>query len=262
MENPTFHLEGVIKTKEEMQDFEGPLTLILMLLSKQKIEIRDIKIADILDQYLAWLEQMQSMDLEIASEFVQMASHLVYIKTKTLLAGTEEVSELELLMSSLEQLRCRDAFQSLKEVIPGMGAALQQGALLYSTPAEPMPKYGEYDYHHEPWELMAALAGMMRKGAAVPEEELTGVRAIPRPILYSVRDKGRQLIGLLRERGDTRLYDLYAMAESRSELVATFLSLLEMCSMGSVAIRRQEEEYIVSFTGGDTEAILESMDYG
>ncbi len=99
MENPTFHLEGVIRTKEEMQDFEGPLTLILMLLSKNKIEIRDIKIAEILDQYLAWLAEMQRMDLDIASEFVQMASHLVYIKTKTLLAGTEEVSELELLMS-------------------------------------------------------------------------------------------------------------------------------------------------------------------
>ncbi|MGM9614051.1 MAG: segregation/condensation protein A, partial [Oscillospiraceae bacterium] len=125
-----------------MQDFEGPLTLILMLLSKNKIEIRDIRIADILDQYLAWLEQMQRMDLEVASEFVQMASHLVYIKTKTLLAGTEEVSELELLMSSLEQLKCRDAFAAVKENIPAMGERLAEGALLFSTPTEPMPKYG------------------------------------------------------------------------------------------------------------------------
>lgn len=262
MENPTFHLEGVIRTKEEMQDFEGPLTLILMLLSKNKIEIRDVKIADILDQYLDYLARMQSMDLEIASEFVQMASHLVYIKSRTLLAGTEEVSELELLLSSLEQLRCRDAFQALKGVVPAMGAAMQRGALLFSTPQEPIPRYGEYDYHHEPWELLGALAGMLRKGTAVPEEELEGVRAIPRPLVYSVRDKGRQLIGLLRRQGDTPLAELYAMAESRSELVATFLSLLEMCSMGSVRIHRREEGYVVSFAGGDTEEILESMDYG
>jgi len=111
MKNPTFHLEGVIKDKEEMQDFEGPLNLILMLLSKNKIEVRDIKISEILDQYLAYMDKMQQMDLEIASEFVQMASYLMYIKTRTLLAGTEEVSELELLMTSLEQLKCRDAFQ-------------------------------------------------------------------------------------------------------------------------------------------------------
>ncbi len=261
MENPTFHLEGVIKSKEEMQDFEGPLTLILMLLSKNKIEIRDIKIADILDQYLEWLDRMQKMDLEIASEFVQMASHLVYIKTKTLLAGTEEVSELELLMSSLEQLQSRDAFQAVKEVIPLMSDRLAEGALLFSTPEEPLPKYGEYDYHHAPWELFSALAGMLTKGVAVPEEE-TSVRAIPRPIIYSVRDKGRQLIELLRSRGDTSLHSLYEMAASRTELVATFLSLLEMCSVGSITLQIQDDDYIVRFTGGDTDTILENMDYG
>lgn len=260
MENPTFHLEGVIKSKDEMQDFEGPLTLILMLLAKNKIEIRDIKIADILDQYLAWLAKMQQMDLEVASEFVQMASHLVYIKTKTLLAGTEEVSELELLMSSLEQLRLRDSFAAVKERVPAMGTALEQGALLYSTPGEPMPRYGEYDYRHEGWELLAALAGMLQKGVPAREEQ-TAV-PVPRQIVYSVQDKSRQLIGYLRRAGVSSLRSLYAMASSRSEVVATFLSLLTMCSVGSVTIDREGDDYAVRFTGGDTEAILESMDYG
>ncbi len=260
MENPTFHLEGVIKTKEEMQDFEGPLTLILMLLSKNKIEIRDIKIAQILDQYLDWLARMQRMDLEVASEFVQMASHLVYIKTRTLLAGTEEVSELELLMTSLEQLKSRDAFAAVKENLPAIGAALEAGAGLFSTPGEPLDRYGEYDYHHDSWELLAALAGMMDK--AVPRQEEDAVVPVPRPIVYSVQDKSRQLIGLLRKRRHTSLRSLYAMAESRSEVVATFLSLLTMCSMGSVTIDREGEDYTVRFTGGDTEAILENIDYG
>ena len=101
MENPSFYLEGVVREKNELQDFEGPLSLILMLLSKNKIEIRDIKISEILDQYLEYLDQMQKLDLEIASEFVQMASHLLYIKTKTLLTQEEEVSELEVLIASL-----------------------------------------------------------------------------------------------------------------------------------------------------------------
>ena len=260
MENPTFHLEGVIRTKEEMQDFEGPLTLILMLLSKNKIEIRDIKIAEILDQYLAWLEEMQRMDLEVASEFVQMASHLVYIKTRTLLAGTEEVSELEQLMSSLEQLRCRDQFAALKEVVPALDKSLQAGALLLSTPAEPMPKYGEYDYQHDGWELLNALIAMVSKSAPV-SEEASPVR-IPRPILYSVRDKSRQLVELLREKREMSLAALYAMANTRSEIVATFLSLLELCSMGSVRFALTEGEHFVQFAGGDTDAILESIDYG
>ena len=69
MENPSFHLEGIVRDKDSMQDFEGPLSLILMLLQKNKIEIRDLSVSDILDQYLDYLERMQSLDLEIASEF-------------------------------------------------------------------------------------------------------------------------------------------------------------------------------------------------
>ena len=129
MENPSFYLEGVVREKNELQDFEGPLSLILMLLSKNKIEIRDISVSDILDQYLEYLDKMQRMDLEVASEFVQMASHLLYIKTRTLLAAEEEVSELALLMASLEQLRCRDVFAAVQKVTP----ALKKACLLYTS---------------------------------------------------------------------------------------------------------------------------------
>ena len=132
MENPTFHLEGIVKDKNELQDFSGPLSLILMLLSKNKIEIRDIKISEILDQYLEYLAEMERMDLEIASEFVQMASHLLFIKTRTLLAGDEEVSELEELMTSLEQLKCRDIYTAVQKVIPELKKASETGLLYFA----------------------------------------------------------------------------------------------------------------------------------
>ena len=128
MENPTFHLEGLIRDKDETEDFTGPLSLILMLLSKNKIEIRDLHIADILDQYLDYIAKMQEMDLDVASEFVQMASYLVYLKTRTLLAGEEEVDELQELMSSLEKLRCQDVYVQLKAVTPALSAMSQQGS--------------------------------------------------------------------------------------------------------------------------------------
>ena len=133
MENPSFYLEGVVREKNELQDFEGPLSLILMLLSKKKIEIRDIKISEILDQYLEYLDQMQKLDLEIASEFVQMASHLLYIKTKTLLTQEEEVSELEVLIASLEQLKSRDTLSAVKQVIPQLKEASELGLLYLFT---------------------------------------------------------------------------------------------------------------------------------
>ena len=62
MENPNFYLEGIVRDKNEMQDFEGPLSLILQLLSKNKIEIRDIRISEILDQYLAYLDEMRAFE--------------------------------------------------------------------------------------------------------------------------------------------------------------------------------------------------------
>ena len=139
MDNPSFFLEGVVRDKNELQDFEGPLSLILLLLSKNKIEIRDISISDILDQYLEYLGKMQSMDLEIASEFVQMASHLLYIKTRTLLSGDEEVSELEVLMASLEQLKCRDMYASVQKLLPELKKASEIGLLYYAKLPEPLP---------------------------------------------------------------------------------------------------------------------------
>jgi len=258
MENPSFHLEGIIKTKEDMEDFEGPLNLILMLLSKNKIEIRDIKIAEILDQYLAYLAEMQHMDLEIASEFVQMASHLVYIKTRTLLAGTEEVDELELLISTLEQLKSRERFAAVKPMAPRIGEALEHGALLFSSPGEVLPKYGEYDYAHEAWELMAALADMLAKGSVMPEEQLRF--AMPKPFIFSTREKSRQILAMLSGGKNVSLRELYGICASRSELVATFLSVLEMCSMGSVLLEKENDELVLCFGGGDTEEILESIE--
>ena len=78
------------KSQEEMQDFEGPLDLILFLLGKNKMEIQDISIALICDQYLRWLAARKKMDLEVASEFIAMASHLIYLKTRMLLSIEDE----------------------------------------------------------------------------------------------------------------------------------------------------------------------------
>ena len=259
MENPSFFLEGVVKEKNELQDFEGPLSLILMLLSKNKIEIRDIKISEILDQYLEYLAQMQSMDLEIASEFVQMASHLLYIKTKTLLTSDdEEVSELEVLMASLEQLKCKDIYTAVRQVTPELKQASELGLLYFSKLPEPLPKTAkEYEYRHEPVDLLKALASVYMRGGKTPELESFS-SAVPKRIVYSIRDKSRQILRLL-SGGSVTLKDLYAECRSRSEVVATFMSVLELCSMGNIHISRSGDDYMVEFTGGDVDEIIEKI---
>ena len=221
--DPTYFLEGIIHDKSEMADFEGPLSLILLLLSKNKIEIRDIKISEILDQYLEYLNAMEKLDLEIASEFVQMASYLLYIKTRMLLTEEKEVTELEQLIASLEQLKCKDTYAAVKSVTPLLDAAAQTGLHYLSRPPEPLPK------------------------------------SAPKRIVYSVRDKCRTLIDQLRERGSMSLNTLYSQCASRSEIVATFLSVLELCSLGHLMLSEQNGEYVASFTGGATDDILESI---
>ena len=189
MENPSYRLEGVVREHNELQDFEGPLSLILMLLSKNKIEIRDLRISDILEQYLDYLARMQSMDLEIASEFVQMASHLLYIKTKMMLASDdEEPSELELLLQSLEQLKARDALSSIQKLTPELKAASAYGMLFYTKLPEPPREAEEYAYRHEPVELLQALSRLYGRGARTPDtrEVISAVpsRIFSTPILF------------------------------------------------------------------------------
>ena len=260
MENPSFYLEGVIRDKSEMQDFEGPLSLILMLLSKNKIEIRDIVISDILDQYLAYLDEMQSMDLEIASEFVQMAAHLLYIKTRMLLTQEEELTELELLLQSLEQLKAKDSFTAVQQVTPELKKASELGMLYYTKLPEPLPKGSrEYEYRHEPVDLLRALYRVFSRGGKTPESEEAIGSAIPKRIIYSVRSKSRQILERLRK-GESSLEELYRACVSRSEVVATFVSVLELVSMGSVRIDRDDGDYRVRFVGGDVEEILENIE--
>ena len=243
MDNPSFFLEGVVRDKDELQNFEGPLSLILLLLSKNKIEIRDISISDILDQYLEYLDKMQSMDLEIASEFVQMAAHLLYIKTRTLLAGDEEVSELEVLMASLEQLKCRDIFASIQKVLPELKKASEIGMLYFSK-------------MHEPVDLLKAMYSIYSRGGKAPEPDISA--AVPKRIIYSVRDKSLQILHRLRD-GCASLNEIYRDCRSRSEVVAAFMSILELCSMGSIHLSRTENDYSLEFVGGDMDSIIDKI---
>lgn len=260
---PTYHLEGVIRSKEEMEDFEGPLNLILMLLSKNKIEIRDIQISEILEQYLSYLAQMEAMDLEVASEFVQMAAHLLYIKTKMLLSAQEDVSELELLLTSLEQLKARDAYAGIKEITPLFDRAATRGFMLHTRPPEPLPGTGEYCYSHESHELLRALSNVFMRSRLGPEtqedEEPVRRRIVPRRIVYNVRDKSREILERFRGAGRIELGRLYADSRSRSEVVAVFISVLELCSMGEIALSTEGEKIVLSFAGESVDAAIQAV---
>lgn len=262
MQDLTYHLEGIIKTKEEMQDFEGPLNLILMLLQKNKIEIRDIVISDILDQYTAYLEDMEKMDLDVASEFVQMAAYLLFIKTKMLLSGEKEVSELELLIQSLEQLKARDVYTSLQDVIPVMKEGYEKGVLYFPKVPEPLrPVAREYEYTHDPLDLLRSLSEVFSRGGSSNALQIIS-EATPKYTPYGVREKSRELITKLKSSKKISINKLYSDCGSKSEVVATFISILELVSMGNLLIAKEDEseEYVLTFVGGDVDTILDRIE--
>lgn len=245
MENPTFRLEGVIKSKESPEDFEGPLVLILQLISKNKIEIKDIKISVILDQYLEYLDKMKKMDLEIASEFIAMASHLTYIKAKTLLAGDEEVSELEELISSLEELKRRESFERLKEAIELLSKKAEKGFMSFVRMPEALPENGQYRYSHEARELrdtMLKLLGRERETVAAANNII-----LPARLIYPVGEKSEEIMMKLRESGRLNVYELFYSCKGRSELVATFMAVLELCKSGGLLLVDDEGEYVAVY---------------
>ena len=159
MENPVFKLEKVVRSRsEEMQDFEGPLDLILFLLGKNKMEIQDISISLICDQYLNWLEQRQKMDLEVASEFVTMASHLVYIKTRMLLSIEDEEaqSEMDALIQSLEERRRNENYVRVKTLAIKLGPMGEFGRNIITRNPEPVKRGKIYEYDQERADLVLA----------------------------------------------------------------------------------------------------------
>ena len=237
----------------------SPLNLILMLVQKNRIEIRDLKISDILDQYLDYLDKYRKMDLEIASEFVQMASHLLYIKTKSVLSKDDENPELELLISSLEQLKARDSYNEIKTVVPFLENASKKGLLYFTKGAEPDPANTDaYNYKHRPLELLQAVYDMVSRNDAVsniPEP----APVVPSKLVYNIKDKCREILKNLVKEKSVNLARLYGSCSSRSELVATFISLLELCSLGNIQIRKYGNGYAVRYISGKIEEILESV---
>ena len=152
MNTPIFQLEHVVKIKEEdaLENFVGPLDLILYLLSKNKIAIQDIKIADLLDQYLAYIEQCQTMDLEVASEFVAMAAHLVYIKTRMLLSIEDEEakSEMDQLIRSLEERQRNEDYMRVKAMAEKLEVRGEYGRDIFTKRPETMDRSRIFEYDH------------------------------------------------------------------------------------------------------------------
>ena len=240
MLEPHYHLEGIVKTRsEEMEDFEGPLDVIVVLLSKNKIEIQDVSITAILEQYLAYLDEMKRLDIEIASEFITMASHLMLIKTKMLLSAAEQAeaeSELDLLRQSLLERQRKEAMEQIRSAISVLEPRNEIGRCLFVKEPEPLRRDQSYRYRHEPIDLLKALDNISERNQRMLPPPTVNFKGIVGKEPYPVTKKAAEVLRQLLLRGVERLKNLFRGNRSRSEVVATFLAILELCRTNSVTL--------------------------
>ena len=257
IETPIFHLEKVVKAKnEDMEDFNGPLDLILHLLSKNKMEIKDIQISLILDQYLAWMDRRKELDLEVASDFVAMAAQLVFIKTRMLLSihDEEALSEMEQLIASLEEHQRHESFARIKAVIPELSDRYAVGRDYLTKTPEVLPVSRSYRYVHQPADLLRAMQSVLERADHRMPPPMAAFEGIVGREPYPVEDKAGEILDRLARFGVTRFRALFKGNRSRSEVVATFIAVLELCRARRLRLAGTETDCTVTATEpGETE---------
>lgn len=240
MAEPQYKLEGIVHTKTETrEDFEGPLDVIFLLLSKNKIEIQDVSITAILEQYLAYLDEMKRLDMEIASEFITMASHLMLIKTKMLLSAAEQqeaADELDLLRQGLLERRRKEAMEQIRLAVSQLEPRNEIGRCLFTKEPEPLRRDRTYRYQHNVADLLRALDLIAERNQRQLPPPTVNFKGIVGKEPYPVNRKAGEVLRQLVLRGVERLKNLFRGNKSRSEIVATFLAILELCKTNSVTL--------------------------
>ena len=240
MGEPKYRLEGIVRTRtEEMEDFEGPLDVIFLLLSKNKIEIQDVSITAILEQYLAYLDEMKRMDMEIASEFITMASHLMLIKTKMLLSAAEQEeaqNELDLLRQSLVERQRKEAMEQIRLAVAQLEPRNEIGRCIFTKEPEPLRRDRTYRYKHVPGDLLRALDLIAERNSRQLPPPTVNFKGIVGKEPYPIGRKTGEVLRQLVLRGMERLKALFRGNRSRSEIVATFLAILDLCKTNTVTL--------------------------
>lgn len=224
--------------------FEGPLDLLLNLIAKNKLNIYDIPIAELLEQYMAQIHEMQAADMDVASEFLEMAARLVHIKSVSLLPKKEEEAALkqELTGQLLEYQQCKEAATRLRERFSLDGIVRAQADI---------PADLTYKRHHKPQELLSAYLSML--GKKKPPEPQKPEDTISKLITRRVVSVASQIVFVLRSLWKKRhvsLKELFCGKNDPSERVAAFLAVLELVKDKRLRVDGDGEDCEIKLTNG------------
>jgi segregation and condensation protein A len=215
--------------------FEGPLDLLLHLIKRDEIDIYDIPIAHITQQYLAYIELMRALDLEVAGEFLVMAATLMRIKAKMLLplpgVGEEEDEgdpREELVQRLIEYRQFKEAAGTLQTREAERRLLFDRGMVPGDDEMGPLPL--------APATLFDLLDALNRVMARVPEAQVYEVQGE----IYDVEDKMALIASSVAEHGSISFTELLLRCRARAEMIVTFMALLELIKMGQVGVIQAE----------------------
>lgn len=212
----------------KLEIFEGPLDLMLALIQKHKLNIQDIEISVLLDQFMLYLDRMSEADLEITSDFLEMAARLIMIKSAALLPKEEaEQMKKELQGALIEYALCKTMAERLKKRYLGDVVFVRK----------PMEIEIDKAYHklHQPEELMLAYSALNERTRRKASYRPRSIKPIVAKSYVTVFTGIVAVLKSLRKNGTVQMDELYR-DQPRSRTVATFLAILELSKEGRIYI--------------------------
>ena len=232
--------------KIKLENFEGPLDLLLYLIKDSKAEIEDIKLADITDQYLEYMKDLDSIDMETAAEFIDIAATLLEIKSKHLLPQEQEVKvdeqddEQLLLMRLKEYKLFKEASEKLK---------LQENVdRLYRVPDEKVNDFRIILKQMNVENLISAFTKMLSRASIEVAVEET--KTIERD-RWTVEEKEFEIRTLVTEKGALKFSEIVTSDFTRGEIITTFMALLEMLKRQEIEVSQDEQFGEITIVKGE-----------
>lgn len=231
--------------KIRIEHFEGPLDLLLHLIGRARIDIEDIFVSEVTGQYLEYLSSMDSLSMDSASEFIEMAATLLYIKSRMILPSEEEETEEEDLEQELiSRLKIYKAYKEAAETFKTMEAGAEH--TYYKLPEE--IGFPEEKMELEQITMDNLCAAYLEVLSRQPDAEYEHIEEVEiRKDAYTIRERSRYILRILGQGGMTTFGGLFGEARTRMEVAVTFIALLNMLHKNLITIKQDscfEEIYI------------------
>ena len=218
----------------KMDNFEGPLDLLCHLIDKNKMDIFDIRINDITDQYIEYLSYMKQMNLEITSEFIVMASRLLYLKSKHLLPmleDEEEEDEFDLVQLLIEYKKYKEITKVFKENLNYYGKRFDKLPEKIDLPKNKLEK------EFEASTIIDTYASIVRKEIEKKNLDAENINRIAVSEKYTIQSKIREILKTLWKKPQFIFNKIFNVKKKpKAEVVTAFLSLLELSKLERIQV--------------------------